>query len=64
MATKRKATAKRNRLGGRSNPMPRMNPKNGPPVYFQTEGGTIPLERIEAAVEKVLAARGALAMKK
>jgi len=48
----------------RRNPVPRKNPKNGPPVYYQTEGGSIPIERIEAAVRKVLAARGALAVKK
>jgi len=63
MATKRKTGVLRTR-DGRPNPMPRLNPKSGRPVYFQTEGGTVPLERIEAAVEKVLAARGALAVKK
>jgi hypothetical protein len=63
MATKREKGVLRTR-DGRPNPRPRLNPKNGPPVYFQTEGGTIPLEKIEAAVREVLAARGALAIKK
>ena len=44
----------------RRNPVPRFDPKSGPPVYFATEPTTIPEERIEEAVYKVLAARGAL----
>ena len=54
MATKKKAVR-------RQNPVPRLNPKAGPPVYFDYENGTIPVEKIEAAVRKVLAARGKLA---
>jgi hypothetical protein len=62
MATARKKTTVHSKV--RQNPVPRLHPKSGPPVYFQTEGRSIPLERIEAAVRKVLAARGALADKK
>jgi hypothetical protein len=44
----------------RRNPVPRLNPKNGPPVYFPEEEGSIPEEQIVAAVRKVLAAHGML----
>jgi hypothetical protein len=37
-----------------------MNPKNGPPVCFSGEEGNIPIEKIEEAVRKVLAAHGML----
>lgn len=53
MASRKKTTKRRN-------PVPRLNPKNGPPVYFPTEPTSIPAETIEAAVRKVLAQRGAL----
>jgi hypothetical protein len=67
MATKRKKAAPRQRKGERpfwetrQNPVPRDNPKSGPPVYYDYEGGTIPIEKIDAAVRKVLGARGKLA---
>ena len=64
MATTKRKAAMTPERRNRRNPVPRKNPKNGPPVYYQTEGGSIPIERIEAAVRKVLAARGALAVKK
>lgn len=54
MATTKKTVRKRR------NPMPRLNPKNGPPVYYPTEEGAIPDEKIEEAVHKVLAAHGML----
>lgn len=68
MATKRKKKTEeeydaelRAAWARKQNPIPRRNPKSGPPVYFNYEGGTIPLEKIDAAVKKVLAARGKLA---
>jgi hypothetical protein len=54
MAVKRKKTAKR------QNPVPRLNPKNGPPVYFPEEPGTVPEEVLRDAVRAALAARGKL----
>lgn len=44
----------------RRNPVPRLNPKNGPPVYFPDEPTSIPEEMIDQAVRKVLAAHGML----
>jgi hypothetical protein len=44
----------------RRNPVPRLNPKNGPPVYFPMEEGSIPEEKIRQAVREVLAAHGEL----
>jgi hypothetical protein len=61
--TKRKAAMKTDTIN-RSRAVPRKNPKNGPPVYRSAEPTSIPFERIEAAVKKVLAARGALATPK
>jgi hypothetical protein len=55
MATTKKTTTRKRR-----NPVPRLNPKNGPPVYFPTEEGSIPEEKIERAVQEVLAAHGML----
>jgi len=43
----------------RGQPVPRRNPKSGPPVYFPDEPGEIPLEKIYAAVEAVIARRKA-----
>jgi hypothetical protein len=54
MATKRRKTAKR------QNPVPLLNPRNGPPVYFPTEPGTIPEDVLIDAVHAALAARGKL----
>ena len=53
MATTKKARKQRN-------PVPRLNPKSGPPVYFPTEPTSIPLDKIQQAVREVLAERGAL----
>ncbi|HEX6087348.1 MAG TPA: hypothetical protein VF266_22645 [Thermoanaerobaculia bacterium] len=55
MATTKKKTTRKRR-----NPVPRLNPKNGPPVYFPEEPTSIPIERIEEAVRTVLAAHGML----
>ena len=60
MAARKKTPAKRSAKLRRPNPVPRLNPKNGPPVYIDYEGGTIPVETIEAAVRSVLASRGKL----
>lgn len=57
MATARKPSeTKRAKKLVRPNPTPRRNPKLGPPVYYNPEG-TIPLERIEAAVDAIFARR-------
>ena len=45
----------------KKNPVPRRNPKSGPPVYFNYEGGTIPLEELLAWAKAVHAKRGKLA---
>lgn len=59
MATKRKKVAKRKNTGtlDLSKPIPR---KGWPTLHPSPERGTIPFEKIEAAVKEVLAARGAL----
>ena len=68
MATKlKKKAAQRQRKDERpfwetrQNPVPRLNPKSGPPVYFDYDNGTIPFEKLDAAVREVLAKRGKLA---
>jgi hypothetical protein len=64
MATKRKKKTEeeydaelRASWARRQNPVPRRNPKSRPPVYFDYDNGTIPLETILAAVKKVFAER-------
>ena len=54
------ATTKKKRITKRPKRMARLNPKNGPPVAYSSEPGTIPIERIEEAVRTVLAAHGML----
>ena len=54
MAVKSKKTAKR------QNPVPLRNPKNGPPVYFPTEPGTIPEDVLREAVHAVMEEQGIL----
>jgi hypothetical protein len=68
MATKRKKKTEeeydaelRAYWAKRQNPVPRRNPKSGPPVYFDYDNGTIPLEKLHEAVKAVLAERGKLA---
>ena len=68
MATKRKKKTEeeydaelRSYWAKKQNPVPRRNPKSGPPVYFNYDEGTIPLEKIYEAVKAVLAERGKLA---
>lgn len=68
MATKRKKKTEeeydaelRAYWAKRQNPVPRRNPKSGPPVYFNYDEGTIPLEKLHEAVKAVLAKRGKLA---
>jgi hypothetical protein len=59
MAAQRKKTSRARRSGKiiRVNPVPRDNPKSGPPVYFPVEPGEISVERIVAAVDAVIARR-------
>jgi hypothetical protein len=64
MATKRKKKTEeeydaelRAAWARKQNPIPRRNPKSGPPLYFNYEGGTIPLEKILEAVRAVQAER-------
>ena len=58
MATARKpSTPKRTKKLTRPNPTPRRNPKLGPPVNYHPEGGTIPIEEIEAVVDAIFARR-------
>jgi hypothetical protein len=58
MATQRKtSSAKRSGKVVQLNPVPRRNPKSGPPVYFPTEPTSIPRERIDAAIDAVIARR-------
>lgn len=54
MAVKSKKTAKR------QNPVPRLNPKNGPPVYFPEEPGSIPEDVLREAVRDVMERHGIL----
>jgi len=54
MATQRKPSTKRGRRT-KLNPVPRRDPSSGPPVYYPTERGTIPLSKIRAAIEAVWA---------
>ncbi|HEV7240078.1 MAG TPA: hypothetical protein VGQ36_12635 [Thermoanaerobaculia bacterium] len=44
----------------RQTPVPRLNPKNGPPVYFPTEPGTIPEDVLIEAVHAVMEKQGIL----
>jgi len=60
MARRKAMTVKQiAKLIKRGQPVPRRNPKSGPPVYFPDEPGEIPLEKIYAAVEAVIARRKA-----
>jgi len=66
MATKRKKKTEeeydaelRALWAKKQNPIPRRNPKSGPPVYFNyDEGGTIPFEELLAWAKAVHAKRG------
>ena len=64
MATKRKMKTDeeyeaelRSYWAKRQNPVPRRNPKSGPPVYFDYDNGTIPLEKLLESVRAVRAAK-------
>lgn len=64
MATKRKKKTDeeyeaelRRYWAKKQNPVPRRDPKSGPPLYFDYDNGTIPLEKILEAVRAVRAER-------
>lgn len=65
MATKRKIKSEeeyeaelRSYLAKRKNPIPRRNPKSGPPLYVAYEGGAIPFEELLAWAKAAHAKRG------